>query len=173
MTRVSSFVHETEYRFEAWEDADPKIQCLAEAIRVKVCQGASNNHAQLEVYCEGIDLKQVFGLRDLWCEGSSILGSIEQSINKDSEDSGYDWWDYLPPFGVVQMYGVTLQRGSKVTNKELAAFYTLLYRSLLKYFMMVVFLESDKVCSQMVDHAGDIRDFVHDGQIGYRVKSFG
>ncbi|MGO4543020.1 hypothetical protein [Paenibacillus sp. 2TAB19] len=90
-----------------------------------------------------------------------MLASMEQSVIKDIEDNDFDYWDQIPPFGVVELYGIGLEAGKGATEAEIRAFFTLIYNFLLEHFMMFAFRESEiqSVCSYVIDWSNYIKTF--------------
>ncbi|SFD79129.1 hypothetical protein SAMN05216378_1440 [Paenibacillus catalpae] len=175
-TRVYLFLEENDFKLEAWEGARSEFKRCVENHRITVSSGRNMNHASIEVQCGGsIDLALKFNISDLKQEKSSMLASMEQSVVVDIEDNDFDYWDQIPPFGVVELYDIELERGKKATEPEVEAFVTLIYNFLLKHFMMFAFRESEieSVRSYIFDWSSCIKTFSHDGETGYRVSKFG
>ncbi|WP_054024975.1 hypothetical protein [Bacillus sp. FJAT-28004] len=172
-TRVYLFLEEKEFVLEAWEDANLEIKHCVDNHRITVHSGRNSNHADIEVNCESIELTLKFSLRDLKQEKSSMLASMEQSVVKDIEDKDFDFWDTIPPFGVVELFGIGFKRGKETTEAEVEAFFLLLNNFLLKHFMMYVFLESEieSVLPYIIEWKSSLKEFSHNGVKGYRVAN--
>ncbi|SDW21849.1 hypothetical protein [Paenibacillus sp. CF384] len=174
-TRIYLFLEEKDFQLEAWEGASSEFKRCVDNHQISVRPGCNINHANIEVRCAEIGLTFRFNLRDLNQEQSSMLKSMEQSVVEDYEDKAYDYWDQIPPFGVVELYSIELERGKRATEAEVKAFFALIYNFLLKHFMMFSFRESEiqSIRSYMIDWSSCIKTFTHNGEIGYRVKNFG
>ncbi|CAM3390956.1 hypothetical protein PALU110988_20050 [Paenibacillus lupini] len=174
-TRVYLFLEEEDFRFEAWEEAGPEIKRCVEHHQISVRPGRNMNHANIEILCGDIGLALKFKLSDLWQENSPMLPSMEQSVMEDIEDTDFDYWDQIPPFGVVELYEIELEleREMEVTESKVKAFITLTFNFLLKHFMMVAFRESEiqSVRSYFIDENSMIRTFTHNAETGYRVST--
>ncbi|MDQ0111865.1 hypothetical protein [Paenibacillus harenae] len=174
-TRVSLFLEQRHYAFEAWGSDDPVMLRHADNYRIIVSQGRNPNYANIEVQRTDAQLTLRFGLCDLNQEQPLMLESMRQSVATDTEDDAFDCWDTIPPFGVVELYGFQIEHSARITGEELAAFFALIRRFLLKHFLMIAFLdrEIDAVRAYMNDWHAEMKPFVHDGAIGYRVKEYG
>ncbi|MCR8660124.1 hypothetical protein [Paenibacillus endoradicis] len=174
-TRVCLFLEEKEHVLEAWEDANLEIKRCVDKHRITVLPGRNSNHADVEVNCESIELTLKFSLRDLWQEKSLMLASINQSVVYDTDDENFDYGDTIPPFGVIELFGIGFKRGEATTEAEVEAFFLLLNHFLLKHFMMYVFLESEiqSVLPYMIEWTSSLKEFSHNGVKGYRVANFG
>lgn len=173
MTRVSIFIQESQYRFEAWEDSSSNVKKVADDSVIIVHQGRNINYADIRIHCKKIGLTLTFSTYDLWQEGSAMLNSIRKSVVEDITDENFDYWDNLPPFGVIHLFQIELIRNSYISNEDLAIFFDLFSNFLLKYFMMYVFYESEAVSPYMIERAGDIKTFNHQGKRCCRVKQQG
>lgn len=173
MTRVSVFLQQKRYEFESWEEVSPEIKSIAKDVTVHVRQGRNINFADLEVRCDHLGLILKFSVCDLRREASPMLESMERSIITDTSDERFDYWDQVPPFGVVHVYGITMVHQQSIDGPALAAFFNLLDHFLLNHFLMYAFCESEMVSPHMIEQACDLKTFIHDGQTCYRVKNFG
>lgn len=174
-TRVYLFLEEKEFVLEAWEDANLEIKRCVNNHRITVHPGRNSNHADIQIKCESIELTLKFSLRDLWQEKSLMLASINQSVVYDIEDENFDYWDTIPPFGVVELFGIEFNQGKETTEAEVEAFLLLFNHFLLKHFMMYVFLEREiqSVLSNILNCTSSLKEFSHNGVKGYRVANFG
>jgi hypothetical protein len=173
MTRVSVFLQQNSYEFESWEEASPDIRIIAKDVTVHVRQGRSVNFADLEIRCDLLGLILKCSICDLMREASPMLESMERSFVTDTSDERFDYWDQLPPFGVVHMYGITMVHQQSIDEPLLAAFFILLDHFLLNHFLMYAFCDSEMTSLHMIEHAGDMKTFIHDDRTCYRVKNFG
>ncbi|URN95129.1 MAG: hypothetical protein NAG76_02400 [Candidatus Pristimantibacillus lignocellulolyticus] len=173
--RVYLFLEEKEFVLEAWENANLEIKRCVDNHQLTVYPGHNSNHADIEIKCENIELTLKFSLRDLWQEKSLMLTSINQSVVYDINDENFDYWDTIPPFGVVELFGIDFNRGKETTEAEVEAFCLLLNHFLLKHFMMYVFLEREiqLVLPNILNLNSNLKEFSHNGVKGYRVANFG
>ncbi|UVI29290.1 hypothetical protein [Paenibacillus spongiae] len=174
-TRVYLFLEEEDFKLEAWENAGPEYKRCIDNHRVAVRPGRNLNHADIEVQCDDAGLALKFSLCDIWQEQSSMLASMKQSVVEDVQDKDYDYWDQIPPFGVVELYRIELERREAATEAEVTAFLRLVEHFLSKHFMMYVIRESEiqSIHSYIIDWSnGNLKTFTHDGETGYRVKTY-
>jgi|GEM_PF-6467230 len=173
-TRVYLFLEEKEFVLEAWENASLEIKRCVDNHRITVHPGRNSNHSDIEINCEDIELTLKFSLRDLWQEKSLMLASINQSVVYDIDDDNFDFGDTVPPFGVVELFGIELKQGKETTEAEVEAFFLLLNHFLLKHFMMYVFLESEiqSFLPCIHDRISKLKEFSHNGAKGYRVTDY-
>lgn len=168
-TRVHLFLEENEYKLTAWEGASAEmLRCVADH-RTEVLQGRNRNHADLSIHCGDMGLSVHFSIGDLRQEESPMLDSLQSSVDE------YDFWDNIPPFGVVELYNIRLERSQNTGDAEIMAFCHLLDRFLCEHFMMYVVLESEiaPIHAYMLNRwrSCNAKSYVHNGETGYRVKS--
>lgn len=178
MTRVYLFVEQAssnDLKLEDWEDASPEVRRCTEDQQITVRPGSSNHLADVQINCRTAGLTLTFSMCDLWQEQSPVLASIQLSFVQDSDEDGFDFWDQMPPFGVVQLYGIKLERRSDTSEAEVQALFLLLEHFLLAHFMMYAFLESEILHIQpyIINNGSCINTFIHEGELGYRVRTFG
>ncbi|SFS65080.1 hypothetical protein [Paenibacillus sp. BC26] len=170
-TRVYLFLEEKAFQLKAWEDAGEEFKRCVDNQRITVRQGRNANHANIEVQCGDVGLTLKLSLSDLKRENSPMLTSMEQSVVEDIEDHHFDYWDQIPPVGVVEIYDFEFERGELATDAEVKAFFTLIFHFLLKHFLLFAFRESEirSIRSYMMDWNCNLKTFYHHGETCYRI----
>ncbi|GMK41128.1 hypothetical protein PCCS19_41840 [Paenibacillus sp. CCS19] len=177
-TRVYLFVEEAaeaSLKLEAWEAAPPEVLRCTDNQRITVRSGSGRHHADIEIECRLAGITLMFSIRDLWQEKSPMIHSMQQSVVDDYEDEDYDYWDLIYPFGVVELYRISLDRSPNTTEADARAFFLLLEHFLLKHFMMYAYLEREiqHLPPYFVDKSSCVKTFTHEGELGYRVRTYG
>ncbi|MBD2870877.1 hypothetical protein [Paenibacillus arenilitoris] len=169
--RVHLFLEQSDFKFEPWEEAVPEIKKWIDDHVIAVAEGHNLNHAVIHIQCaDAVSLK--FGVRDLHREQSPMIAAMEDSVVSDYEDAGFDYWDSIPPFGVVELYALELTHRPDVTEAELEAFFLLAVNFLLNSFMMIAFRgsEVEHVERYMEDTIRWARAYTYQGETCFRYK---
>ncbi|MBB3112754.1 hypothetical protein FHS18_004856 [Paenibacillus phyllosphaerae] len=172
--RVSVFLEQKSYKISEWEDAPPLVRSLMERAVITVQPGHNRNHAVIQLhYGQSGSIR--FLVRDLHQERSPLLQPMEESVIKDYDQEGFDYWDRIPPFGVVELYKIELTYGTQVSTEELEWMFRLSTNFLIEQFMMFVFAErtAANVAPYMkLALSYNARQFTYQGECYYRDKSF-
>jgi hypothetical protein len=178
VTRVSSFLEQKHYKLNY--SANDKImhdkimQHIVANHTLDVSPGENINHADLTIqYSDKISLR--IKLRDLHQENSPMIQSMEDSVVEDTSSEDFDYWDPIPPFGVVEVYGYELHHHGKITETEITALFILLDILLTDTFMLFTFRSSEikNIANFMQTTINGSNIYLHDGEICYRPRMYG
>ncbi|GLX66752.1 hypothetical protein [Paenibacillus glycanilyticus] len=172
MTRVSVLLEKKYYRLDAWEEASPAVKQIAQSVTIAVQQGSNINYADLTIQSESMGFLLTCSLCDLWQEKSPMIDSIKSTIVEDTSDEDFDYWDALPPFGIVHLYDSGLIMRQPIMEEDLEDLFNLFGQFLLKHFMMYVMEEHEAVCPYMMESGGITKTYVHEGLNYYRNRNY-
>ncbi|WP_337103772.1 hypothetical protein [Paenibacillus sp. YIM B09110] len=175
-TRISIFLEEGHDSLELPEDMDSKSRDSASNTHLSVFQGINENHAEMEIHCEETAIILKLSLRDLCQEKHPLLFALKESVITDIDHDSFDYFDQIPPFGVIELYALRLKRNKKTTETDVEAVFRQLQRFLLHHFIMVVFMESELggiPSTRLLSPVCAIRSFKDQERQGYRISSYG
>jgi hypothetical protein len=168
--RVNTFVEVRDIKFRDWEHSSAEIKALVVNHNIYVEQGEGLNRAKIHIQCnDSMSLK--FKVLDLYQERSPIIEFLENNFITDTSNDDFDYWDVMPPFGIVELYEIDLKCNAYCTKVMIEALFQLTFNLLLDYFNLIVFC-SREIADYIDDKKMRLKRFVINEQLYYRSTTY-
>ncbi|OBZ12225.1 hypothetical protein [Bacillus sp. FJAT-26390] len=171
--RVSQFLQKDRFEFRFCSNESAEIRAWLEKLGITVSPGSNLNHAIIVFHSStGVNLQ--FKIRDLKQEKSPMLSAMHASVIDDSDDENFDFWDKIPPFGVIEQYGFELINEQEASSEELESLFHVIELFMLDHFMMTTFKVSEikPVERYMKQTISMSIPYLYDGIACYRYKNY-
>ncbi|MBB6636842.1 hypothetical protein [Cohnella thailandensis] len=104
-----------------------------------------------------------------------MIQSMKASVVEDTSSDEYDYWDSIPPYGVVEVYEVELIDRAGSEESEIEALFRLVNSYLMNTFLMFTYRSSEitKIEKYIQEDIQFARMYTHEGESCYRLKMLG